>query len=33
VQFQRVTLDEAHGIYREQARLLKNIETFLSSDR
>jgi biotin-dependent carboxylase-like uncharacterized protein len=32
VQFQRVTLEEAHGIYREQARLLKDIETLLSSD-
>jgi biotin-dependent carboxylase-like uncharacterized protein len=33
VRFQRVTLEEAHGIYREQARLLKEIETLLSSDR
>jgi len=33
VRFQRVTLEEAHGIYREQARLLKGIETHLSSDR
>jgi allophanate hydrolase subunit 2 len=33
VRFQRVTLDEAHGIYREQARLLKDIETLLSSHR
>jgi len=33
VRFQRVTLGEAHGFYREQARLLKDIETLLSSDR
>jgi biotin-dependent carboxylase-like uncharacterized protein len=29
VRFQRVTLDEAHGIYRGQAALLKQIETLL----
>lgn len=33
VRFQRVNLEEAHGFYREQARLLKDIETLLSSDR
>jgi biotin-dependent carboxylase-like uncharacterized protein len=33
VRFQRVTLDEAHGIYRERAVLLRQIETLLSSDR
>jgi len=33
VRFQRVTLEEAHGIYREQARLLEEIETHLSSNR
>jgi biotin-dependent carboxylase-like uncharacterized protein len=33
VRFQRVTLEEAHGIYREQAHLLKDIEALLSSKR
>jgi biotin-dependent carboxylase-like uncharacterized protein len=33
VRFQRVTLDEAHGVYREQASLLQQIETLLSSNR
>jgi len=32
VRFQRVTLEEAHGIHREQARLLQQIEARLSSD-
>jgi biotin-dependent carboxylase-like uncharacterized protein len=33
VRFQKVTLEEAQGIYREQAHLLKEIEILLSSDR
>ncbi|HET6490337.1 MAG TPA: biotin-dependent carboxyltransferase family protein [Syntrophales bacterium] len=33
LRFQQVTLEEAHGIYREQAVLLKQIETLLSSAR
>jgi antagonist of KipI len=33
VRFQKVTLEEAHRIYREQARFLKQIETLLSSNR
>jgi len=33
VRFQRVTLEEAHGIYRKQARLLRDIEARLSSCR
>jgi biotin-dependent carboxylase-like uncharacterized protein len=33
VRFQKVTLEEAHAIYREQALFLKQIETLLTSDR
>jgi biotin-dependent carboxylase-like uncharacterized protein len=33
VRFQNVTLEEAHRIYREQASLLQQIETLLSSNR
>jgi antagonist of KipI len=33
VRFQNVTLEEAHRIFREQASLLKQIETLLSSNR
>ncbi len=33
VRFQKVTLEEAHRIYREQTLLLKQIETLLSSNR
>ena len=33
VRFQRVSLDEAHRIYSDQARLLQQIETLLSSNR
>ena len=33
VRFQRVSLDEAHRIYRDQARLLRQIETQLSTNR
>jgi len=33
VRFQRVTLEEAHRIYRDQARLLRQIEASLSSSR
>jgi antagonist of KipI len=33
VRFQKVTLDEAHRVYREQASLLQQIETLLSSNR
>lgn len=32
VRFQRVTLEEAHGFYREQARLLRQIEAQLSTN-
>ena len=33
VRFQKVTLEEAHRIYREQALFLKQIETLLSTNR
>jgi allophanate hydrolase subunit 2 len=33
VRFQRVTLEDAHGLYREQARLLRQIEAQLSTSR
>jgi biotin-dependent carboxylase-like uncharacterized protein len=33
VRFQRVSLEEAHSIYSDQAHLLKDIETLLSSSR
>jgi allophanate hydrolase subunit 2 len=33
VRFQKVTLEEAHRVYREQSLLLKQIETLLSSNR
>jgi len=33
VRFQKMTLDEAHRVYREQVSLLQQIETLLSSNR